>query len=349
MNPNSPFEAQSQSSDGGPELKSVLIFGAAGQLGNDLLRCFQHKNNELDAALRYRLIPLQRERKQRECRQQERKQTDNQPATKFATTVDLNDVDQINAVLCEFNPDIVINCAAYTRVDQAENEVETSWQINRHAPAIMARWVAARQKYLFHFSTDYVFDGKKRLPYDETDTATAINQYGRSKLAAERAIAYEFAQKKAGQYTILRLSGVYNLVARNFVTAILARAACETTVEVVNDQITSPTSTHLIAEIVWQMLAAHQRNDTLQGLYHLSAEGECSWFEFAKQIIELASDHGEDLALHSLVPINSKRLTLLARRPAYSKLGSSKLANHLGISLPSWQQALADIIKLGDR
>ena len=245
--------------------------------------------------------------------------------------MDLAEPASIRAAIRACMPQIIVNSAAYTAVDQAESEPDLALAINGAAPAIMAEEAKRLGALLVHYSTDYVFDGAKSGPYSEDDTPNPLNVYGSSKLAGERAVVASGAR-----YLIFRTSWVYGARGKNFLRTILRLARERDELRIVDDQIGAPTWCRAIAEATAQALACAQACDAagLSGIYHLSAAGATSWCGFAKAILERPG--------HSckVVPIASSEYPLPARRPTNSVLSNAKLNARLGIELPDWSAAL---------
>lgn len=242
-------------------------------------------------------------------------------------------------------PDIIVNAAAYTAVDQAQQEVDAAYRINAEAPARLARAAAACGALLVHYSTDYVFAGDARSAYQESDAPAPQSVYGQTKLAGEEGI------RAAGcAHLILRTSWVYGLHGHNFMRTMRRLARERESLRIVADQVGAPTWSRHIAQATSQILAQLQGAEDYRkhsGTYHLTAAGQCSWFEFARRII--AHQQGrEALAVREVVPITSAEYPLPAPRPAWSVLDCNKLANTFGVRLPHWETALAQVQGLLD-
>lgn len=285
----------------------ILVTGCNGQVGWELVRCLQPLG-EVIAADRY--------------------------------LMDLSDLDGIKVPLRNIAPDVIVNAAAYTAVDKAEdNEVEANL-INGQAPGVIAKVAKQMGALLIHYSTDYVFDGKKTGPYTEDDTPNPINAYGRSKLLGEEAI-----QSVGGDHIILRTSWVYAARGANFLRTILRLAQEREELSIVSDQIGTPTWARFIAESTAHIIRQSQTersNDSFQsGIYHLTAADEASWFDFAQAIVEQAR-HLPDLSLmlNDLRPIPSQDYPTPAQRPMSSCLATAKLEEHFGLQMPSWNAVL---------
>lgn len=250
-------------------------------------------------------------------------------------TCDLRDVNRLHEVLQEVKPDVIINAAAMTAVDKAETQTELAFEVNANVPLHLAEWAKDNQAHLVHYSTDYVFDGKKYLPYQEEDVAAPLSQYGVSKLAGEKAI-----QSIGGQYWILRTSWVFSSYGNNFLKTILRLAKTRNELNVIDDQYGVPTSADFLADITAQLLQkAWGQYDIQPGLYHLVPEGKVSWYEFAQFIVAYAQKLGltTQLTLGQINPIAAVEYPLPARRPYNSCLNTEKIGNTFDLVLPNWQ------------
>ncbi len=236
-------------------------------------------------------------------------------------------------------PDLIINAAAHTAVDQAENEAELAFAINAEAPGVFAEEAARLGIPLIHYSTDYVFDGSKATPYTEDDVPNPLGVYGRSKLAGEQAIAAVGAE-----HLILRTSWVYSRHGRNFLLTMQRLLQEKPELRVVADQIGAPTWAGTIAASTRQLIERWQAGQAGDwGTYHLTAQGETSWFGFAQAIAEHLENTGKPCA--TLLPIPSSEYPTPARRPLNSRLDCSRLQRQWQVSQPDWRQALIDCLK----
>ncbi|QHG68045.1 dTDP-4-dehydrorhamnose reductase [Pseudomonas putida] len=236
-------------------------------------------------------------------------------------------------------PQLIINAAAHTAVDQAETEPDLAFAINAEGPRVLAEEAVRLGALLIHYSTDYVFDGEKALPYTEADRPNPLGVYGRSKLAGEQAIA-----AVDGEHLILRTSWVYSLYGRNFLLTMQRLLQEKPQLRVVNDQIGAPTWATTIAVATRELIERWQAGQRgAWGTYHLAAQGETSWFGFAQAIGEQLKARG--LPCAELLPIPSSEYPTPARRPANSRLDCSRLAREWDVHLPHWQQALIDCLK----
>lgn len=256
--------------------------------------------------------------------------------------VDLAKPETIESAIREAAPDVVINAAAYTAVDQAESEAGLAKHINADAPGVMAEAARRAGALLIHYSTDYVFDGSKKDGYKETDVPNPINSYGRSKLAGERAI-----EAVGGRYLILRTSWIYGLHGRNFLLTMLSRAKTQASLRVVDDQFGTPNWSRKVAEGTAGILSAlDDRPERLQSVaetYHLSARGETSWCRFARAILEIVGDDPGVVA-QKVEAVTTADYPTPAKRPKHSLLDCDKLKRDLGIQLAHWKQSLGDCL-----
>ncbi|MBH8573379.1 dTDP-4-dehydrorhamnose reductase [Nostocaceae cyanobacterium CENA369] len=253
--------------------------------------------------------------------------------------MDLTQPNSIRHIIQEVKPDLIVNPAAYTAVDKAESEPELATSINGIAPSVMAEEAKRLGAAMIHYSTDYVFDGTNTTPYTELDKPNPQNIYGKTKLAGEEAIA-----SVGVPHLILRTSWVYGLRGKNFLLTMQKLAQEREEIKVVNDQIGAPTWSRAIAEITAQILSQAQQNvfDFLAskgGLYHLTASGQTSWYEFAQEIFAHDIQH-KQRKLQRLIAITSKEYPTAASRPAYSLLNTQKLSDNFGLVIPDWQHTL---------
>lgn len=277
-------------------LPKIALIGADGQLGTDLHALLKSRTS---------IVPL------------------------YYPQFDLNKYEETRRVLYELRPGIVINTAAFNRVDACEDNAQAALALNTLAVRDLARTCCELDCVLVHFSTDYVFDGKSRTPYTEADEASPLNVYGISKLAGEF-----FVTHLAPRHFLIRTCGLYGEAGcwgkeRNFVDAMLALAETGNSLRIVNDQWVTPTATAELAEKVVELLGCED-----YGLYHLTNEGECTWYHFALEIFSLIRKQPE------LVPVDSMTYGARAARPAYSVL-ENKRAKDLGLpAFSPWQAAL---------
>lgn len=247
--------------------------------------------------------------------------------------LDLSQPDSIREAVRAAQPDVIVNAAAYTAVDQAESDEAAAFAVNRDGPAILAEEAAKRGALLVHFSTDYVFDGEKESPYVETDAPNPLSVYGRSKLLGENAI------RTAGcRHLILRTSWVYAAAGKNFVLTMLRLARAGRPLRVVDDQIGAPTSNLMIAAACTDVISHALSATSLNGVFHMSARGETSWYRFAREIFR---EVGMDVAL---TPIRSSEYPSAARRPNNSILDNAVLERQFGLRLPPWEIGMREIL-----
>ena len=247
--------------------------------------------------------------------------------------MDLADLDQVRDVIRAVQPGLIVNPAAYTAVDKAESEPDLAHRINAQAPAVMAEEARQLGAALVHYSTDYVFPGADPSPRVETDATGPVNVYGASKLAGEQAIV-----ASGVRHLIFRTSWVYGMRGKNFLLTMLKLARERDELRIVADQHGAPTWSRTIADCTATVLAQARAGgagwwDAHGGIYHLSSQGQTTWFEFTQAILEEAG------ITCNLIPITTSEYPTPARRPAYSVMSSHKLAASL-CALPQWREAL---------
>ncbi|PYV40947.1 MAG: dTDP-4-dehydrorhamnose reductase [Acidobacteria bacterium] len=278
----------------------ILLIGANGQLGSDLAEVL--KAHDLIPATHQELDVVRFEKVQEEFRK------------------------------CQ--PEVVINTAAFHRVDVCETEVMSAFEVNAYGVRNLALAAREVEAVLVHFSTDYVFDGKSSQPYTESDLPNPINAYGVSKLAGEKLLEYLWQK-----CFIIRTCGLYGHAGSsgkggNFVEMMLRKALHEEPIRVVEDQRLTPTSTRELARKVKELIQTKH-----YGLYHITSNGECSWYEFAREIF------GSQGIKANLTPTTSREFRAVARRPAYSVLENARL-KQLGMDdLKDWREALHEYLK----
>jgi dTDP-4-dehydrorhamnose reductase len=249
--------------------------------------------------------------------------------------LDLARPDSIVATVRQHRPTVIVNAAAYTAVDRAEQEPDLAHAVNAVAPGILAEEARRCGALLVHYSTDYVFDGGKGSPYTEEDAPRPLNTYGRTKLEGERAI-----QAAGPPYLILRTGWVYGLRGKNFLLTIQRLASERKELRVVDDQAGAPTWSRFLAEATAQMLARHDVSER-SGLYHLSAAGCTSWYGFARAILDrLPAD-----ARPALIPIASEDYPAAAQRPRYSVLDNTRYQQCFGLRSPGWDEQLRLVLE----
>ena len=265
--------------------------------------------------------------------------------------LDLSNPDGIRRTIRAVRPNLIVNAAAYTAVDQAEKEETAASEINSAAPAIMAEEAKKVGASLVHYSTDYVFDGLKGNPYVEDDPTGPISVYGTTKLVGEQAI-----RASGVPHLIFRTSWVYATRGRNFLLTILRLATQREELRIVRDQIGAPTGSREIADATTKILCQLYRREgglsDVSGTYHMTATGVTNWHEFATAILEEASHApktvpwfaaatgGKPLITRRVLPITTQEFPTPARRPAYSVLSNARLMKTFGIQLPGWRTQL---------
>jgi dTDP-4-dehydrorhamnose reductase len=255
--------------------------------------------------------------------------------------LDLSMPQSIPGALDRLAPDIIVNPAAYTAVDKAEDEPALAMRVNAEAPGVIARWAAARDVPLVHFSTDYVFDGSGERPWREDDETRPLSVYGTSKLIGENEV-----RAAGGPFLIVRTSWVYAATGKNFLRTIAGLARERKELRIVADQIGAPTSAAFIADVVADMLSdgiesARERRTQSGGLLNVATAGETSWHGFACAIVEGLKARGVKLAVERITPIGTDQYPTKARRPQNSRLDLTRLRRVFGVAPPYWQEALA--------
>ncbi|HLY59751.1 MAG TPA: dTDP-4-dehydrorhamnose reductase [Terriglobia bacterium] len=243
--------------------------------------------------------------------------------------LDVRHAEAVFAAITEARPDVVISTAAYHRVEECETQAALAFEVNALGARNLAQACDRAGCILVNFSTDYVFDGKQQKPFSEVDLPHPLSVYGASKLAGEHLVSAVF-----DRYFVIRTCGLYGVAGSsgkggNFVETMLKRAAAGSPLRVVNDQVLTPTFTVDLAHAVVKLIRTGQF-----GLIHISSEGECSWYDFAKAIFDL-----EKLEV-DVAPVSTDQFPSLVKRPAYSVLLKKRL-NTLGIEIPRWEDALA--------
>jgi len=287
----------------------ILLIAPDGQVGWELLRCSQSLGQVFVAGRKYHGT--------------------NQ------TYIDLSDADSIRKVISEVKPNIILNAAAYTAVDKAEQEEELALKINGIAPGILAEEAKKLDALLVHYSTDYVFDGTGEMPYKEDDPVNPVSAYGRTKLAGEQNI-----QASNCKHFIFRTSWVYGTRGKNFLLTVQRLAKERDELRIVADQMGAPTWCRMIAGTTVNVLAQLRSPlckadiNELSGIYHMTNGGQTNWYEFAKAIV------AEEEKQPMVYPITTAEYQTPAKRPAYSVLSNEKLINTFDIRLPDWDKTL---------
>ena len=282
----------------------TLIFGAAGQLGHEIMRQGQNLSLEIHG------VDL--------------------PQT------DITEMAQVNNVFAEYRPELVINAAAYTNVDGAESEPELATAINKDGPANIARACAENKIPFIHLSTDYVFDGEKGSPYRETDPVSPIGVYGRSKAEGESAL-----RSVLTEHIILRTAWLYGSHGHNFVKTIMNLSREKEAIRVVSDQYGSPTSAADLAEAILRISDNLQQHAAVDwGTYHYCGQGIVSWPQFAQTIVDLCRHKGK-VKTRRVDPIKTADYPTRVKRPPYSALDCGLIKKRFGITPKPWQNSLA--------
>jgi dTDP-4-dehydrorhamnose reductase len=302
----------------------ILLTGKSGQIGRELNELLPHLGD---------LVALDR------------------------TQLDLNKPDEIRQTIRSIRPGLIVNAAAYTAVDQAETDETAAQAANADAPGLMAEEARRIGAAMVHYSTDYVFDGSKTTPYVETDPTNPINVYGRTKLAGEGAI-----RENGVPYVIFRTAWVYAHEGKNFLLTVLRLATQREELRIVRDQIGAPTWSREIALTTYRALSTiygpRQGSvsfSEISGIYHMTAAGETSWYEFAATIVEecqhlknssqwvAAATSRRPLVVRRIIPITTSEYPTPARRPLYSVLSNARLAVVFGTQLPDWKTQLRSL------
>ncbi|HAT1797180.1 dTDP-4-dehydrorhamnose reductase [Legionella pneumophila subsp. fraseri] len=261
----------------------------------------------------------------------------------YACTRDILDCskpERVHDVLSEIQPDLVINAAAYTAVDKAEDEPDLVHIVNTEFVCSLVNYCSLKNIPLIHLSTDYVFDGEKEGSYHENDIPHPLSTYGRSKWEGEQAILSQLKK-----YIILRVSWVFGEQGKNFVKTILNLACSRKELNIVSDQWGRPTSARDIARVLFEIVQKISRSSFESwGLYHYAGQGVTNWYEFASTFLKIAKDKQLSLTLNNLNPIKSEEYPTKAIRPKNSVLDTTKIETILGIKSCSWKNDLSDVI-----
>ena len=263
------------------------------------------------------------------------------------TAVDVEDCNladeaAVRALVMQLKPDVIVNPAAYTAVDNAEKNSELAFAINGRAPGVLGETAKALGALVIHFSTDYVFDGSKASPYVETDATGPLGVYGASKLAGEQALAASGAA-----HVILRTSWVVGAHGANFAKTMLRLAKERETLNVVADQFGAPTTAALLADVTAHLVRNRDFAAQHSGVYHCVNAGETNWCDYAKFVLDFAQRAGVALKAgpDNIVAIPSSAYPTPAKRPTNSRLDTSKFRSTFGLQLPPWQHSLTHTLK----
>ncbi|MGZ3771512.1 MAG: dTDP-4-dehydrorhamnose reductase [Bdellovibrio sp.] len=243
----------------------------------------------------------------------------------------------LSELLDRYQPEIVINTAAYTAVDKAETEKDLCYLVNAEAPKKIAEWCKKNQALLIHFSTDYVYGGSGDSAQTEETSLKPVNVYGKSKKTGE-----EFVRQSGARHIILRTSWVYDEQGANFVRTMLRLGAEREELKIVNDQIGSPTYAGDLALAVKKIISLNPQN--VHETYNLCGQGFISWYEFAKSIFSLAAELGYPLKIRSVISIPTTEYKTPAPRPLNSRMNQGKIKKDFGIEMPFWQDSLKECL-----
>ncbi|PKP05800.1 MAG: dTDP-4-dehydrorhamnose reductase [Bacteroidetes bacterium HGW-Bacteroidetes-5] len=282
-------------------MANILITGAKGQLGSELKELFFGVEGD----------------------------------TLFFTDVaelDITNRESVYHFLNDKNIEVIINCAAYTAVDKAEEESEICDRVNRTAPGILADEANACGALLIHISTDYVFDGIGPTPYKESMSTNPVGVYGKTKVEGELEV-----MRSGANYIIIRTSWLYSVYGNNFAKTILRLSGERDSLNVVFDQIGTPTYAKDLAKVI--LLFKQRYTPQMKGIYHFSNEGVCSWYDFALEIVKLTGRRCK------VMPVTSDKFPTKAVRPPYSVLDKGKIKELLNIDIPHWRDSLADFYR----
>ncbi|MBA3593232.1 MAG: dTDP-4-dehydrorhamnose reductase [Pseudomonadota bacterium] len=256
---------------------------------------------------------------------------------------DLFDLDGLRDTVMQLRPDVIVNAAAYTAVDQAENDAAVAHAVNAQAPGVLAEAAAVLGAWLVHYSSDYVFDGSGSRPWVEDDMTGPLNVYGRTKLEGENRI-----KLACPKHLILRTGWVHSARRGNFAKTMLCLAREREVLTVVDDQFGAPTGADLLADVTAHMLLRTRDpgGATFAGTYHAAAAGETSWHGYASFVLERASAAGMALQASSATvkPVPTAAFPALAERPHNSRLSTAKLQNAFGLRFPDWQSGVARML-----
>jgi len=284
-------------------MQKILITGANGQLGSELRECAKGM-----AGFEFMFTDV--------------------------AELDITNAAQVKDFCGQHKPNFIVNCAAYTAVDKAETEKELALLLNATAVKNVAEAAASVQAYLIHVSTDYVFDGTAHLPYKEIDEVNPQSEYGRTKLQGEQ---YALAYSKS---MVVRTAWLYSAFGNNFVKTMLRLGAEKPTLNVVFDQVGTPTNAEDLAACIASVMEKISSEECpfVGGVYHYSNEGVCSWYDFAREVMELG-----ERSCH-VFPIESKDYPTPAKRPHYSVLNKAKIKQTYGVEIPHWKESLKKVM-----
>jgi len=286
----------------------ILVIGSNGQLGEELL--IQGNN------FGYEILPAD------------------------LPDLDITDKTQVQHKLEKFRPLFVVNAAAYTNVDKAETEQDLVFAVNRNGPANLAEICAIFGIPLIHISTDFIFDGKKHSPYIESDLATPLSVYGKSKQEGENEV-----RSRLKKHIILRTAWLYGVHGQNFVKTILRLGREKEVISVVADQFGSPTSAADLSAAILDIISTAKHNsDITWGTYHYCGEGTTTWHGFTEEIISLARQY-IPIKTKNVKPISTTEYSTKATRPGFSALDCGLIKKNFGINIKPWQDSLKTVIR----
>lgn len=291
----------------------ILLLGADGQLGYELHRACSPLGRILPYTMSGQL-----------------------PGQQRCGRIDFSEVGGLDKLVAEHSPDLVLNAVAHTAVDRAEDEPALAQRVNADAVRELADACRRQGARLVHYSTDYVFGGEGRRPWREDDDTAPLGVYGKTKLAGEQAV-----RDNGCRHLVFRTAWVYAARGQNFLRTALRLAGERDELRIVHDQVGSPTPARWLATVTALVLS---RADEAQGTWHVVADGECSWFQFASAIYSEALAARLIERAPRLVGIPSSEYPAKAKRPAYSRLDTAKLAKDFGLSLPDWRVGLREVI-----
>ncbi len=278
--------------------QKILVTGANGMLANDLISMLM----EYD----YRVYPFDKK------------------------DLDITSPDSVYKTIHSVQPDIIINCSAYTKVDLCETEKELAFQVNRDGVSYLVKECKNRNLKFIHISTDYVFDGIKKSPYTEYDQTNPQTIYGLSKLRGEIEI-----QNNLENYIIIRTAWLYGLSGQNFVKTIIRLSQEKKELRIVSDQIGTPTYTKHLSYGIFSLIEAEAI-----GIFHFTDDGQCSWYDFACEIVEQMEENSLPVMVNKIYPITTSEYPTQSKRPLYSVLNKEKYMNLTGNTLSHWKDSL---------
>jgi len=283
-------------------MKKILVTGSKGQLGNEILL-------------------------------QSQDFTDYEFLFHDIDTLDLTDYTTLEKFLEVNSPDIIINCAAYTAVDKAEEEPEPAYLLNAEVPGKLALLANKYNSFLIHISTDYVFDGRNYRPYKENDLPNPLSVYAKSKFVGEQRVL------QFNDTIVIRTSWLYSQFGHNFVKTMLKLGKERDALSIVFDQTGTPTNARDLAAVIMNIIEFLSKDEFIRGIFHFSNEGLCSWYDFAREIIDFTGYSC------NVLPVTSDKYPLPASRPNYTVLDKSKIKKTLNISIPHWKDSLVECLK----